>query len=107
MKGFFAKVFGGFESKSDVRMAVTPDQLAALISGIGGGESSSGEHVTHETAMRCAAVFSCVGVLSESVAQLPLKLYREIKGGGKDVVKDHPLHRLLNRQPNEWMTAFE
>lgn len=107
MKGFFAKVFGGFEAKSDVRMAVTPDQLAALISGFGGGESSSGEHVTHETAMRCAAVFSCVGVLSESVAQLPLKLYREIKGGGKEVVKDHPLHRLLNRQPNEWMTAFE
>lgn len=108
MKGLLTKIFGRRELKSEgTRTAVTPQEIGMMLAGLFGSESSSGEHITPETAMRCAAVFSCVGVLSESVAQLPLKIYRENKDGGKDVAKDHPLYALLNRQPNPWMTAFE
>lgn len=101
-----SKVFGRGEAKS-VRTGTPDELLQVLRAAAGWGQAASGESVTPESAMRCAAVFACVGVLSESVAQLPLKLYRSRADGGKDVVNDHPLHRILHRQPNQWMSAFE
>lgn len=109
MKALINKMFSGLRFKSEsIRTAVTPDEIAALISSFTGyGDVSSGERVTHESAMRVSAVFSCVGVLSESVAQLPLKIYKTMPNGGREVDTEHPLLPLLSRQPNEWMTAFE
>lgn len=103
-----SKIFGRGEAKSVDRVALTPREISDMISALRGyGESSSGENVTPASAMRCAAVFACVGILSESVAQLPLKVYKERPGGGKDVAKNHSLYRLLHSAPNEWMTSFE
>jgi len=72
----------------------------------GGAEAESGEYVSPETALRCSAVYSCVGILAESIAQLPLKLYRRT-AGGKEEVEESPLRRLLGWKPNEWQTSFE
>lgn len=71
-----------------------------------GQPATSGENVSPESAMRCAAVFACVRVLSESEAQLPLILY-ERTGEGKRRATEHHVHRLLNVAPNPWQTAFE
>lgn len=57
--------------------------------------------------MRAAAVFSCVRVLAETVAGLPLILYRRLPDGGKERATDHPLFKLVGRQPNSWQTRFE
>jgi HK97 family phage portal protein len=84
---------------------MTPEALWRLMAD--GVESSSGISVNSETAMRCAAVYACVRVLSESVAQLPLLVYREDAKGNKTRDKSHWLYRLLNVQPNAWQTAFE
>jgi HK97 family phage portal protein len=72
----------------------------------GGAEAESGEFVSPETALRCSAVYSCVGILAESIAQLPLKLYRRT-AGGKEEVEGSPLRRILGWKPNEWQTSFE
>ncbi|MCF4152609.1 phage portal protein [Dethiosulfovibrio sp. F2B] len=72
-----------------------------------GGESSSGVHVNANTAMQSSAVYSCVGLISESVATLPLKIYRRRNDGGRDEARDHPLWSVFNSCPNDWMTAFE
>jgi len=72
----------------------------------GGAEAESGEYVSPETALRCSAVYSCVGILAESIAQLPLKLYRRT-AGGKEEVEESPLRRILGWKPNEWQTSFE
>ena len=72
----------------------------------GGAEAESGEYVSPETALRCSAVYSCVGILAESIAQLPLKLYRRT-AGGKEEVEEYPLRRILGWKPNEWQTSFE
>jgi len=72
----------------------------------GGAEAESGEYVSPETALRCSAVYSCVGILAESIAQLPLKLYRRT-AGGKEEVEGSPLRRILGWKPNEWQTSFE
>ena len=72
------------------------------------GESvKSGVHVNEDTALRFSAVFACVRVLSETLASLPLIVYRRRQNGnGKDRAYDHPLYSLLHDSPNEDMTAM-
>ena len=69
------------------------------------GASLTGHTVDEEKAMRFSAVYSCVRVLSESVAQLPLKIYRR-KGDGRQEAADHYLYPLLHSAPNPRQTAF-
>lgn len=76
-----------------------------LLSGAG-HESASGQVVNEQTAMRVAAVYACVRVLSETVAQLPLIVYRRTENG-KERATDHPLWGVLHDQPNSWQTSFE
>ena len=71
-----------------------------------GMRTSAGERVTSMSAMRLSAVYSCVRVLSETFAVLPFCLYRKREDGGRDMVTDHWLYRLMKR-PNDWQTGFE
>ena len=56
--------------------------------------------------MQTSAVYACVRVISESVASLPLHVYKYNKNGGKEKVIDHPLYHLLHDEPNPEMTAY-
>lgn len=57
-------------------------------------------------ALKEATVFACIKILSEAVAKLPLKVYRET-GKGIEKATDHPLYPLLKTRPNPYMTAFD
>lgn len=92
----------GIEQKAALAQA-TPDTLAIF----GATPSASGMAVTPDSAMRCPTVYASVKVISESVAQLPLHLYRRTEDGGKERATDHPLVELLNGQANDWTSAFE
>ena len=70
------------------------------------GMSSSGKRVNERSAMQTSAVYACVRVISESVASLPLHLYRYNEQGGKEKAIDHPLYHLLHDEPNPEMTAY-
>ena len=70
------------------------------------GGSSSGKTVTERSAMQMTAVYSCVRILSEAVAGLPLHFYRYTEDGGKEKAIDHPLYNLLHDEPNPEMTSF-
>ena len=48
------------------------------------GGSSSGKNVNERSAMQMTAVYSCVRILAEAVAGLPLHLYRYTDKGGKE-----------------------
>lgn len=69
--------------------------------------TTAGVYISPETALECSAVLSCVRVLSESVASLPLNVYRRLPGGGKEIAEDLPLQEIVAHQPNSWMTSFE
>ena len=69
--------------------------------------------VTPESAQSVAAVYAAVGVISEAIGSLPLRLYRR-GDDSRTPADDHPLHRCLHREPNghqssqefvEWLTA--
>ncbi|MBO5569118.1 MAG: phage portal protein [Clostridia bacterium] len=71
------------------------------------GQSTSGERVDEKSAMQIATVYACVRLLAESVASLPLHLYRVTNDeGGKEKARDHPLYKILYRQANPEMTSF-
>jgi len=70
------------------------------------GSTSSGKPVNETTAMQMTAVYSCVRILSEAVAGLPLNVYRYNDSGGKEKALKHPLYRLLHDEPNPEMTSF-
>jgi HK97 family phage portal protein len=67
-------------------------------------ESEAGETVTMDSALRAAAVFACVRVITEDIGKLPCILYRRLKNGGRERATDHPVYALLRRRPNGWMT---
>ena len=48
------------------------------------GGSSSGKNVNERSAMQMTAVYSCVRILSEAVASLPLHVYKYNGDGGKE-----------------------
>lgn len=70
------------------------------------GQSSAGKRVNERSAMQTSAVYACVRVISESVASLPLHLYKYNDSGGKEKAIDHPLYRILHDEPNKEMTAY-
>lgn len=67
----------------------------------------SGVNISPETSLQCAAVLACVRVLAESLASLPMNVYRRLPGGGKEIADEQYLHEVLCHQPNSWMTSFE
>lgn len=69
-------------------------------------KATAGITVTEESALSYSAVYACVRILAESMAGLPLILYRQ-NGRNRERAEDHPLYFLLKEQPNPEMTSFE
>lgn len=70
--------------------------------------SKSGASVNYATALEVSTVLACVRVISEGIAQVPLKLLRESPDGRtRNPAKDHPLYKVLHLRPNRWQTSFE
>lgn len=95
---------------AEVREAVSTahPRDPVLASWFGGDE---GSHVSADTAMRVTAVYACVSLIAETVAALPLHVYRRTvdeKGYVSSAkATDHPLYALLHDQPMPGMTSFE
>ena len=70
------------------------------------GRTASGKAVNERTAMQTTAVYACVRILAEAIAELPLHVYRYKPDGGKEKAFNHPLYYLLHTEPNPEMTSF-
>jgi len=70
------------------------------------GGTTAGKPVTERTSMQMTAVYSCVRILAEAVAGLPIHLYKYTNTGGKEKAADHPLYFLLHDEPNPEMSSF-
>ena len=96
--GFFS---GLFRSRDKPQNRTTGSAYSFFFGG-----SSSGKRVNERSAMQMTAVYSCVRILAEAVAGLPLHLYRYKEDGGKEKALDHPLYLLLHDEPNPEMSSF-
>lgn len=64
-----------------------------------------GIRVTAASAMQSTAVLGCVRILAETVASLPMPVYKRLNPRGK-ARASHPIGDILQRAPNPRMTAF-
>jgi HK97 family phage portal protein len=86
--------------------ALTYDQIASLIDGVGGGRVA-GVAVTEKSALQVSAVLACVKTIADGCATPALHVYREKADGRRERATNIPEYRLLSRRPNEWQTSFE
>jgi HK97 family phage portal protein len=59
-----------------------------------------------EGSLAMPTVYACIRVLSETIASLPLVLYRRT-AAGRERATEHPLYEVLHEQPNPEQTAME
>ena len=95
-------IFSGlFKSRDKPKDSTAGSRFAFYMGG-----TTSGKAVTERSAMQMTAVYSCVRILAEAIAGLPVHLYRYRDDGGKEKAVDHPLYRLLHDEPNPEMSSF-
>ncbi|MFC5528480.1 phage portal protein [Cohnella yongneupensis] len=71
-----------------------------------GRPTYTGINLSEQKALTHSAVFACVHVLAQTIAMLPLNVYRTMPTGGKSRVGEHGLNRLLHSVPNPEMSSF-
>jgi HK97 family phage portal protein len=98
--GIFEKFSSAIERKATDVSALTWSELFPARS------AKSGVTVNVDTALRTTTVLACARVISEGIAQLPVKLF-DIDGLNKTVNTTHPLYHLLACEPNDFMSSFE
>ena len=70
-----------------------------------GEPAATGVRVDEMRAMQTTAVYACVRILAETIATLPVFVYKR-NDRGREKVPEHPLYRLLHDEPNPEMTAY-
>jgi HK97 family phage portal protein len=93
-------------SSSVIPISLCFSSKSATIFVLSFGGTTSGKPVNEHTAMQMTAVYSCVRILAEAVAGLPLHLYKYTASGGKEKALSHPLYFLLHDEPNPEMSSF-
>lgn len=94
----------GLQTRATVPTVKTSDPyLAEFFTGRGSGVLAN---VDMDRASGLSTAYACIRVIAESLASVPLRLYRETPQG-KEKAKDHPLYGVLARASNPNMTAFE
>lgn len=79
---------------------------AAFWSAYYGTESSAGKLVSQQTALQLSTVWSCVRLIAETLATLPVALY-ETSNGAPVVASSHPVQFVISQQPNADQTPVE
>lgn len=79
---------------------------------LSGGPTKAGLVVGPEMALRIGAAYDCRRVIAEDIAKLPRRVVKYERDPKRDRLRstvqfDHPVHKLLNDAPNDWMTPFE
>jgi len=60
----------------------------------------AGQTITAKTVMQLSAVWSCVRLISETIATLPLGLYSKNSDGTRSAVTDNPIYSIIHSRPN-------
>lgn len=63
--------------------------------------------VTERSVLGLSAAWACLNLLVGTIGSLPLMVYRDVPGRGRQVAKDHPLYRILHDSPNADQTSLD
>ena len=79
---------------------------SALYGNTGFYGTTSNQAVSKESSLRLSTVWSCVKVISETIASLPISLYEKDSNNKRYVLFDNPLHTLVGEQPSSLYNSF-
>jgi HK97 family phage portal protein len=80
--------------------------IGQALFGFGSMASKAGVTVTERNAMNYAPVQACVRIIAESMASVPLCIYKRLDGGGREKARGHRLWSVLHDRPNPLMSSF-
>lgn len=63
-------------------------------------------NINSSTALKYSAVFACVRVLAETLANTPIALYRKLPNKEREEANDLAIYDILHNVPNSEMSAF-
>ena len=69
--------------------------------------TASDIRITPDKALQSTVILSCCRIIAETIATLPLCVYRRKSDGSHELAYDVPLYKVLNFAPNSWQTKFE
>lgn len=69
------------------------------------GRGTANKNVSPRTSIQVSTVYACVRVIAETIASLPMNVYRRTETGSEHAT-EHPLYRVLHDEPNTEMTSF-
>ncbi len=69
-------------------------------------QSAAGVPVTRDSALKVSAVYRAVSLISQTLAQVPLVVYRRLPNGGKRRDYDNALYPILSERPCPEMDSF-
>lgn len=84
-----------------------PDDLALRHFLTGGRMTMSGVSVSDRMAMRNSVFYRGTSLIAGSMGMLPLQMHRRTAAGKTEKAVDHPLYKVLHRQPNHYQTPSE
>jgi phage portal protein BeeE len=95
-----------FQSRS-LENPSTPlsDPAAWLYEAFGAVGTDSGMSVSPTSSLRCTAVYGCVSVLAQSIAQVPWDVYKR-DGKTRTSLVTEIEHWLLHNEPSALMTSY-
>lgn len=77
----------------------------ALLEFIRSGQIGGGVGIDGRQALCNAALYRCITLISQSIGMLPLNVLHN--DDGRETATEHPVWKLLKRQPNKFQTAYE
>lgn len=107
-KNLFSAATGRRPQASFDLSNMTAEQVRDFLR-IGGGsmETSAGAHISESSAMRVAAAWRCMNIISGVMGSLPVDLIRRVSEQARQPATGHPLRRVLTVKPNQWQTPNE
>lgn len=95
------------EIRSEISDLTNPREWFLKMLSQGSVQSDTGIDITDENALRVAAVFAAVTIISEDIAVPPLNIYKLDRQGGKEVATEHRLYERLHFEPNQFQNSHE
>lgn len=78
-----------------------------FINFLGGGSTASGTNVSSSTAIRNSTVYTCIKIIANHIAMLPIQTFFLDKQGQRIRDKKHAVAKLIETRPNPYQTPFE
>jgi HK97 family phage portal protein len=94
------------EERSSIESPGVPLNAMTVMAAAGQNSQTPFGIITPAVALTSSAVWACVRVRAETIASLPLNLYRLRPDGGKERATDHPLWSLVRNRPNGVMSSY-